>query len=261
MTITRPRIIALALSLVSAGIFILSVVVMSQRVSGHYATSGIKLYNYKPVGERRFTYAGRPVSLVDEGDGPNTVVVLRYGDQEVRIPAGVTPKSEQLPGLARHNDWLRVLRFAERGRTSPEEFQRSLDAGADRLAVVARRPITGPDPRNGAVWPSDWKFEFYELLPDGSIKTETLLYPKNRPGKEPRKPGQLQERTWQMDAALMLIPAFGRPNQTFTKDALTAMGWTLPAAAFSGLLLLGSLAALFAPDRRVPVIRGPEAAA
>lgn len=259
MTITRARITALALSLVSLGVFVLSVIVMSQRISAFYQNQDRKLYAFKAVGSRQFTFAGRPVSLADEGEGPETVVVLHYGDQQVRIPAGVAPKSEQMPGLSRHDDWLRVLRFAERGRTNPEEFQKLIDAGADRLAVVARRPIAGPDPRNNEVWRTDWKFEFYELLPDGSVKTETLLYPRNRPGKV-AKPGQLQQGTWEMDAAMMLMPAFGRPNQSFTTDALRAMGWTLPAAAFSGLLLLGSLAFLFAPERRVPAIRRPEAA-
>jgi hypothetical protein len=237
---------ALGLSIISLAVFALSVVVMAQRVAAHYQAQPRPLFAFKTINDREFTFAGRPVSLTDEGQGEETVLVLRYGDQTVRIPAGVAPKDPQLPGLVRHGDWLRVYRFAERGRSDPQEFQNLIEHGADRLAVVSRRPISGPDQRNNIVWRNDWKFEFRELLPDGSIRDETLLYPKVRPNRA-AKPGQLQEGTWEHDAAMTLMPTFGRPNVSFTTDALHTMGWTLPAAAFSGLVLMFALVFLFAP--------------
>jgi len=253
MTMTRSRTIALALTLVMFGVFVLSVVFMALRAADFYRTQGRPLYTFKSIGSREFTFAGHPVSLTDEPEpgGRGEVLVIRYGDQVLRVLPGVAPNDPQMPGLSRHADWLRVFRFAERGRTNQEEFAQKLEHGEDRLAIVARRPVDGPDPRTGIVGRRDWKFEFYELLPDGTIHSDVLLYPKNRPGRTP-KPGQIQENTWQFDAAMMLMPAFGRPNRSFTTDALHEMGWTLPAAAFSGLVLMFSITALFAPNRRWP---------
>jgi hypothetical protein len=251
---TRSRTIALGLTLITLGIFVLSVVAMAQRVGEYYTTQPRALFAFKRVGEREFTFAGRPVSLTDEtasGAQEGEVVVIRYGDETLKLLPGVEPKDAQMPGLTRHDDWLRVYRFAEHGRTDSKEFEAKLEEGTDRLAIVARRPVAGPHPRTGIVARRDWKFEFYELLPGGEIKSEALLYPRNRPGKV-AKPGQIQEGTWQHDAAMMLMPAFGRPNRSFTTDALHGMGWTLPAAAFSGLVLMFSLSALFAPKPHWP---------
>lgn len=249
MQMTQRRTIPRLLTLSMLAVFLLSVGAMAQRVVAYYTTNPRPLFAFNQVGQREFTFAGRPVSLTDEpaAGGQGEVLVLRYGDQTVRILPGVEPKDPQLPGLVRHDDWLRVFRFAERGRTDPQEFEAKLDEGTDRLAIVARRPVSGPHRLTGVVARRDWKFEFYELLPSGEISTEVLLYPRSRPGRV-AKPGQVQEGTWQHDAAMMLMPAFGRPSRSFATDALHAMGWTLPAAAFSGLVLIYSLFFLFAPQ-------------
>lgn len=222
------------------------------RIVGYYRDNARELYVFSPLTAREFTYAGHPVSLTDTTDeAGNPAVRLRYGDQERFLPAPVDPYPEAVPGLLRHERWLRLLRFAARGRLSPEEFQRQIESGqiADRLVVVAMRPRSGPDVRTGHTWRRDLSFDFYELLPDGSIATERLHYPTNRPGREP-KPGQLHPGTWQMDAAMLLLRPGEAPAQSFSNDAIEVLGWTLPVAAVSFLVLTLSLAFAAAPSRR-----------
>jgi len=252
-----PRPILLALALVCLAVFAVSLGTLAKRIREYNVGAGRTMFAFNEVHERGFQYAGRAVSLTDEEKDGRTVVVVKYGEQELRLPVPQVMQerlgSAQLPGLARHADWLRVLRFTPfRGRTQAE-FKGHLDQGTDRLAIVARRPAVGPDPHTGAVWSRDWLFEFHELLPDGQIASETLRYPRTKGDKGP-KPGELRAGTWEMDAAMGMMPGsppdslnFGRPTAAFKDDALKNAGWTLPAAVASALGLVMSLALLLAP--------------
>jgi hypothetical protein len=249
------RVLAASLALVSLGVFILSVVSLAARIRDYNQSPERQRFAFMPVGDRSFTFAGRPVGLSDDDRGDQSVVLVRYGERELRLTAPVKPLPPELPGLARHQDWLRVLRFAERGSGSSEEFQKSLNEGHDRLVVVVRRPRVAADPRTGEVPKGDWVFDFNELLPDGSIRSHTLREPKTKGDKNP-KADELKPNTWEMDAAMSLMPGsppdslnFGRPTASFKKDALTVAGWTMPAAVVSILALVASLAVMAAPRR------------
>lgn len=242
---SRPRrlsplwaVLSLAFTLALAA----SILFGGRRVASFYAAANRQTFAFQVSTSREFSHAGRSASLADVPDPAGAgglAVLLRFGDASVRIPAGVAPGNDQLPGLIRHNDWLRVLRFVDRKGLSLREVESALANGTidARVVVVARRPVAAPDPRTGESWKRDWTFEFRELLPDGSIREQSLLYPRSRPGRAP-KPGQLAEGTWQWDAAMMLTPSTARPNRSFTTDALDAMGWTFPASMLSVLGLI-----------------------
>lgn len=230
---------------------------MSGRAAAYNASQDKKLWAFKDVNLRRFSYAGREVGLTDSAseDG-DTIVTLRYGDRELKLSSSIKPGDPALPELIRHADWLKVLRFAEYGTRTYEEFQAHLDEGNDRIAVVVKRPLTSADPRTGDVWDKDWAFDFHELRPDGSIDTEGLRLPKTRGNKAP-KANELKPGTWEMEAALHLMPktppdslSIGRPTAAFRNDAMKALGWTMPVATISacGFILFAALAA--APRRK-----------
>ncbi|MEX2218378.1 MAG: hypothetical protein WD749_06415 [Phycisphaerales bacterium] len=248
-----PRRAAAAIALISLGILVASVWAMAQRVDEYHRTSDKKQYSFIPVEARRFTYAGREVELADmptAGRGAGDVsVTVRYGDETLTIPATVEPGPDQLPDLIRHKDWLQILRFAERGRTSYDEFKHAIDSGQvrDRLALVVRTPPPGRERlAPGEVFRKEWLFDLYEFNPEGGFAHERLTFPR---GKKPRE-GELIEGTWQFYAALIVMPKLGRPSPRFLGDALPAMGWTLPAAGFSGLALTFATAMALAPRRR-----------
>jgi hypothetical protein len=251
----RARIPAALLSALSGVVMGVSVWSMAGRIAGYYERTGHALFVFREVGGRSFTFAGRGVTVTDEGEGPTTVVSVRYGERELRLPATREPGSAQIPGLARHDGWLKVLRFAERGRMSGAELQRRIEAGEvrDRLVIVVRDPRRWADGRpHGEGQARDSLFIFHELLPDGSIRTERWGFPLSRRDSERAGAGPppLREDTWQYYAALSLIPSGSRPTPRFTSDAVRAMGWTLPGAAFSGLVLTLSVPWLLSPRSR-----------
>src|SRR5215831_19409528 len=137
------RIVVLA-AVLSAAVFAVSLAALAGRIRQFNAAAGRTMYAFKEVHDRGFSFAGREVSLTDEEKEGQTVVVVKYGEQELRLLASVAPGPAPLPGLARHSDWLRVLRFAPYKGASREEFHQHLDEGSDRLAIVTRRPQVGP---------------------------------------------------------------------------------------------------------------------
>ncbi len=246
---SRIRLLAIV-ALVALAAFLGSVAAMGVRIGEYQRAHGRTLYVFQPLSAREFTYAGRPVTVTADADEHGrVVVVVRSGEAEVRLPAAAEPGSPQLPGLARHEEWLHILRFAERGRLPAREFREAIEAGriADRLAIVARRSVAS-DARSGAVSKRDWAFDLYEFLPEGGFREEHLLFPRTRPNRE-GAPGELAEGTWQLEAALTLVPSTARPSRTFMNTAMRTMGWTLPVAAFSGLVLILAAGAWLAERR------------
>jgi hypothetical protein len=234
-----------------------SIVAMAHRVAAYNAQADRKLWVFQEVKTREFRFAGRDVSLTDSRapDGSDLLTV-KYGDKELKLVPSIKPRDARLPGLARHSDWLRVLRFAEYGKRSAEEFKAHLDEGTDRIVVATRRAPTGPDPRTGDVWRRDWTFDFHELMPDGMIHSESLRTPKTKGDKAP-KADELKQGTWEMEAALLLMPGtppdslnISRPAAAFKGDAVPAMGWTLPTAAATALGFLAFAALAAAPRRK-----------
>lgn len=240
-------------SLLACGYF------MSGRAAAFNAAQDRKLWVFQDVNRRTFKFAGRDVLLMDTKTAKGEEQVqVRFGDQNLWLSPYLKPGDPALPELVRHANWMRVLRFAEMGRRSFEEFKAHLEEGNDRLALVVKRPLTTPDPRTGEVW--QWTFDFHEFLQDGTIRTEGLRFPKTKGDKAP-KPGELRIGSWQMEAALQLMPktppdslAVGRPTAAFRGDAMKSLGWTLPAAATSvcGVIVFSILAAAPRRKRQLP---------
>ena len=245
---TIARIVAVAGLALLAG----STYLMIKRVQRFHAENPRLIYAFQPVDERTFSFAGRPVTLTDDKSDPQRPrLTVSYGDESITLDVTI-PGRYDLPGLKSHEDWLRVLRFLPKTGFSEEEFQRQVDEGKDRLAIVTRTPPEGVDPATwGSVWKKNWVFDFYEFLPAGGFAHERLRYPTTRGIAEPKE-GELHENTWQHQAALQIMPNAGKqgPTRNFYGDALAAAGIALPLAAFSGLAAALGIAFAFAPRKR-----------
>lgn len=251
--------IVAAVALVAMGF---SARAVANRVAEYHRQRPRELYAFQPLNLREFTYAGRPVALTDERHASGeTWLNVEYGGEKLRLRAAI-PGDPRLPGLAPHNDWLRVLRFAAASGMSIDELRRRMEAGQvrDRLVLVTRTPEPGADPHSrGEVNRKAWMFDFYELRPEGGFDHQRLAFPtKKRPsfaqlmkGEEPRPdPGVLQQNTWQFQAAQMVMPPARGPTTNFTQDAIHAIGWTMAAFTVSTLVCIAAVMIAVAPARR-----------
>lgn len=264
---TQARTAWLAASILS----LLAVVVlgyfMALRLNDYNKTSGRELYVFQPITAREFLWNDRSVTLTDETDADGAdVVVLQYGDDTIRLRSGLASLPAEVPGLQRHESWLRVLRFVPRSGKSIEELMAEIDAGTadERLAVVVRLQRPGVDQDSfGQVMRGDWRFQFVELLPEGGFDEQVLRFPEserafNRRASAARRAGEpaaerrddeLTFGTWQFDASLMVMPKSGPPAPQFGRGAMDALGWTLPAATILFFISAISIAMAFAPER------------
>jgi len=273
----RPRRpILLAITAVAAVTLIVSSWQLAVRIKSWNETFGRTIYYFFPVETTLFTFAGKPIRVIDEvNDAGEGDVEVQYGDQTLRIPVTI-PNDLPLPGLARHSDWLRFHVFAQaEKKQSFKEFQAALDTGeiTGRLVAVVRTPFAEP-PKDGnfnleteedwgwgEVRRDRWAFTFYEFLPEGGWKSQTLRFPETgkafyrrqvkaeRKGLPPpvRRDDELKEGSWQFDAA---IPLMNRPPPiTHEFQALRSAGWTLPVASASIIFIMFSLAFALAPSR------------
>lgn len=263
---TRPRAITGLLVVLGAAVMAVSVGSMIGRITRYYDKVGQSLPVFSTIDQREFDFHGLHVAIADVPDpGAGETVVVRFGPTELRLSPTVEPRSAQVPGLARHEEWLKVLRFVEQGRTPPAELNAQLAHGEvkERLVIVVRDPRRALDgTAHGLGSPADSTFDLHELLPDGTIRSARYGFPLSRRAAQAASASEapvagippLQEGTWQYYAALMTIPRSSRPTPAFTRDAVRSMGWTLPAAAFSGLLLTLALPALLAPRGRAAAV-------
>lgn len=272
----RPIPLAIAgLSLLTLGYSSWS---LGQRIEQWNEAEGDPVYYFMSVGLTSFTFAGKPVTITDDinerGEGE---VVVTYADETLRIPVAI-PNDLPLPGLVRHEGWLRLHVFAEASGMTYPEFADALDAGdiTSRLVAVVRTPHAEPTKDGlfdleteedwgwGEVRRDRWSFTFHEFLPGGGWNSETLRFPESgkafyrrqvkadREGLPPpaRRSDELEEGSWQFSAA---IPLMNRPPSiTNEQQALRNAGWTLPVASTSVVTLMLSLAFAFAPKRRRP---------
>lgn len=253
---------------------------MARRVAAYHRDRPREVYAFQRLDTRHFTYAHRPVALVDEKDAVgDTYLNISYGSDKLRLRATI-PGDPRLPGLVPHNDWLRVLRFAAATGTSIDALSKKMDAGEvrDRLVFVTRTPQPGADPHSwGEVNRKAWKFDFYELKPEGGFDHQRLAFPvKQRksfaqalkadqakarqeaaaaegsaaPDADDVATGVLRENTWQFQAALMVMPPARGPSATFTDDGLHAIGWTMAGFTISTLVGIAAVVTAVGPRRR-----------
>ncbi len=246
--------------------------VAAMRIATANRQSDKELFVYQVIPDRQFSYAERAVAIEDWTDDQGEQgVEITYGDTRLRLRAPVEPGHPQLPGLLRHEQWLRVLRFAGRRGITMEELQRRIQTGEtrDRLAVVVVSPRPGSDPQRWAlVWHRDAIFDIYEFLPDGTFTQERFEYPESdralarrqsaarRAGKDiPRRsPNELVEGTWQYHAALLSLPKGREPTPRFIADGWSAGGWPLAlsmtAVALAIITLIMGLCQIVGARRR-----------
>ncbi|MBL4590833.1 MAG: hypothetical protein JKY96_02620 [Phycisphaerales bacterium] len=203
---------------------------------------------------------------------------VRYGETTIDLDIAISPRY-QLPTLFdRHSDWMKLLYFADRSGMTFREFREGIaDATIEpRMIIVTRTPF-GFEPvkekrfenieteKNwgwGEVMRDQWRFDFYEFMPDGQLlQHEPLRFPES--GKSllrrqnyaklkgeqipQRGEGEIEEYTWQFGAALSVSPR--APAVTFEKQALRGSGWTLPASAGGFLLMVVAFFFAIAPTR------------
>ena len=273
---TRTRTIALALAAASLATTLAGGFFMARRVGVHNETAGRQLYGFINIGDRSFTFASREVTLTDEPDGHGAeVLVVRYGDEQLRLRPTRAPDPRDMPGLTRHMNWMRVLRFAPLKGVDGPSLERAIRSGlvTDRLAIVIHIPFQGADPDTfGEVWKRSSSFDFYEFLPDGTFLHERKAYPESdkalarrrararREGKPipERSADDLDPDSWRYQAASIvragrdrptMLPGAMSPDLAFTEDAVGSMGWTLPFTSVSIIVLAASLCVAFAPRR------------
>ena len=273
----RPRRpIPLTIAAVATVTLIVSSWLLAGRIEAWNETNGRSIFYFFPVETTLFTFAGRPVVVSDDvnemGEGD---VVVEYGDDTLPIPVPI-PNDLPLPGLSRHADWLRfhVFAGAEKNQTF-QGFKAAMDAGeiTSRLVAVVRSPFADPvkdgvfgleteeDWGWGEVRRDRWLFSFYEFLPEGGWRTETLRFPETgkafyrrqikaeKEGLPPpvRRDDELKEGSWQFDAA---IPLMNRPPPITSEfQALRSAGWTLPVASASIIAIMFGLGFALAPSR------------
>ncbi|CAG0998599.1 hypothetical protein PHYC_02724 [Phycisphaerales bacterium] len=251
----RNAIIVAVVSGIATGCFAWGIAV---RIGEFHKENPRDIYAFKRVEEPAFTFAGARVTLTDDRSMPDQpVLIVRYGEAEERLRVTV-PGDYRLPKLLPHEDWMRILVFAPASRRAPEDFVNQMDAPDSpyRLVLITRTPRAGVDPKTwGAAWQRDWTFDFYEFQRQGGFSHERLRYPTTSGIKRPKE-GELHENTWQYQAALQMMPKAGAvgPTRNFFGDALTAAGWLLPAAAFSGVGCTFATAFACAPRKRVGAV-------
>jgi len=250
---------------------------LAQRIAAFNRTNPHEAPYFLPVEATEFDYLGTRVSVSDDiDDEGHGEVRVRYGDDLAAIPVGV-PNTLDLPGLARHADWLGIYLVGEPQGREYEEFRAAVLDGEiiPRLVFISRKLNPGVDNsafnfdidrdsrEYGETMRKRWTFGFLELLPDGGFRQWTRKYPESQrsfegrtqaailKGDPPpsRDPDELAEDTWEWYAAMQVIPAGKAPNTSFRNSALANSGWAFPVAAVGILGLIVCLAWALLPSK------------
>ena len=259
----RSRLLGLVILFGSLAIGVFAVMQMAKRVAAYNEQAHYGHFRFDVSTSRQFRAHGMPVTLTDtddaKGDGLGQLRI-EYGEHTKVVPV-VEPPATGVPELGVYPDWLKVLEIHEVIR-GPEGSLMDKE-GSGRIVLVARVPPPGYDPETwGAVRRADWTFDFHEFMADGTIASQTYRWPRSAIGeiglkKEMEKGDEtakilsaippLEERSWEYQAALHVIPKLNVPKYRFKDTAMRGMGWTLPVAGFSVLGVLVGIGLAVAP--------------
>lgn len=268
---TRPRPIPLVTALLALVMLVVLSVVMGRQIAAYNAREGRPSYIQLEINEREFEYASRPVTIEElpkDDAHPLGGVDIAYGDEHLVLSATIPSieYADQFPGLERHSDWLRIVRFAKLTGHEVEELLYAMETREepDRLVVVTKssRPGVNPDTW-GRVWRKDWVFDFYEFLPDGGFEHERFAYPtartaaqqeERRRAEAAREGGipELDSRSWQFQIATLLMPEGTAPRILSGDSPIVAAKWPFAGAVLSVLVAMAGLLLAFAPSRPSP---------
>lgn len=250
---------------------------LAQRIAAFNKTNPHRAPYFLPVESTEFDYLGKHVSVTDDIDAQgHGEVQVQYQDDIAAIPVGV-PNTHELPGLARHSDWLGIYLVGEPDGRDYGQFQQAVRDGqiTPRLIFISRRLNPGIDNsafnfdidrdsrEYGETMRKRWTFGFLELLPEGGFRQWTRKFPESQysfegrtqaailKGDPPpqRDPDELAEDTWEWYTAMQVIPAGKAPNTSFRNSALAHSGWSFPIAAVGVLGLIVCLAWALLPSK------------
>lgn len=262
----RPRTIPLALALLSVALMLGAVVLMALRIVDYNKTQGRATFVQYEVTDNQFSYNDLPVSVEDlpaDAAAEHGSVRITFGDEVLLLPVTIPPNefADNFPGLERHADWMRLVRFAELTGRDYDQLMQAIGEGEeeDRLVLVTKSIRPGVNPETwGKVWRKDWMFDFYEFLPEGGFRRERFAYPHARSAeqqealREAEGDGGLPElntRSWQFQMAHLLMPEGSSPRIISGDSPLVAVGWVFPVGVFSVLAATVFLLLAFAPQR------------
>ncbi len=239
-------IILIALSVIG---LVISIPAMAGRLS-HRTTSVVWFHDPIPVEE--FEFLGSPASVLTidppkdaAGTRPRLEIRWRNETSEVEIEDGIRD-DPRLPGMLRHDDWLRILVMAE-GAGSQLELDQGIAQGTiqPRLIIAMRLPAKDYDPGSwGAVRRKEWRYRFLELLPEARSPAKTCewfegTYAELDKLGDPTfiKASGRQSEAWKYAAMQHVTPSllFRSKNRSIN-DAMLSMGWTWPVA---GVAIMG----------------------
>jgi hypothetical protein len=263
----RTRIIGLTITALAGVVFVIAVIAMGYRAAAYNERADFDRYRIEPTTTRTAEVHGRPVSITDATDAAgNAALRVRYGDTEILVPVK-NPPAPDIPDLGGYAEWAAMLAIRPALKSGEPALDERGQQPTPRFVLVTRTTPPGFDPQSwGSVRRADWRFTFYEFMPDGTIDAKTFRWPRSdrsehrlearaQRGDEIAEDlvaiPPLQERTWQYQAALHVIPKLQMPAQRFKRTALEAAGWTFPVAGFAMLLLLLGLCLIFLP-RKTP---------
>ncbi|MEQ9206447.1 MAG: hypothetical protein RLN78_03690 [Phycisphaerales bacterium] len=273
-----PRTILWIIAGLSLITLIFSSYTLAKRINAFNAERDAPLFSFRDVQEEAFLFMDNPFTIKEITIDDKPFVQVEYAQDELLLPVIIPPK-QPLPTLYdRQREWLSIMILADRAGMTLEEMESKIDSGeiVPRLILATRTPF-GVEPAKdkrfdsieiehneswGEVRRDLWRFDFYEMNPDGTI---TVHDPKRFPesGKslqrrqnyaklkgEPipqRDPEDLVEYSWQYGAAIKLTPR--PPAITMENQALRNAGWSLPTAAACILILIASVFFAIAPPR------------
>ena len=264
----RPRPIPLAAALLALAMVVVSSGLMARQIAAYNKREGRVAYLQLEVNARDFQYAERPVTIQELATDelhPLGGVDIAYADEHLILPATIPSieYADQFPGLERHSDWLRVVRFAKLTDRRYEDLLRAMEnrEEPDRLVIVTKSPRPGVNTDTwGRVWRKDWVFDFYEFLPEGGFRHERFAYPTARTAEqqEARRQAEAQghgglpeldSRTWQFQMATLLMPEGSAPRILAGDSPIVAAKWPFAGAILSVFVVMVGLLLAFAPAR------------
>lgn len=274
------RLNAALLSILFAAIFLSAAWPMARRIGDYNTARQFRRFHTEPILFREARVPGFPALRFDDSTDPATgrfAVRLTVTDPpsppaeptvryiQVKQPAGLN-----LPNLGIYEEWLRVLAINEVIR---DDSGRQIPApGSERIIVAVRRTPEGLNPESwGSVKRTEWLFDFYEIMRDGTVAFSTRRWPmlthyeeafQRRAALPGADPGlktlaaiaPLEERSVEYFAALHVIPKLNVPKYKFTDTAFNPriLGWTLPVCMLSGLGFCFAFFFAVAPRRQFP---------
>ncbi|MDX2114438.1 MAG: hypothetical protein SFZ24_02290 [Planctomycetota bacterium] len=204
------------------------------------------VYFTQPGVSPQFEFRGEPgeVRTIDPpADQPETrsVIEIHWRGEVLRyeIEPGMRDET-RLPGLLRHEDWLRVLIMAEGARSDVEIMQGVQEGRIEpRLIITMRRPAEDYEPGSwGDVRRKEWRYRFIELLPPGkagadgsvfSVSESTYGELDKLADRKYRAEHGLQDEVWKYFAMQHVTPpTLVRARSRPIAEAMQAMGWTWP---------------------------------